>query len=338
MATKRKFRHEDIAEVPRGWRVRTKREADGTEVRIAFPPGRRKKGAGKLISILHPTSNPVSARLQWRGRDKKTGKWRTLKRKYASESDALRGMPRSLEDIQLVEVGKGGHVRSGILSRNPSRKKNIDWATASTGLISGAGAAIGAGIAGALMSRSKKKKNRRNGPDEAARDLYASFHGRAPSEIIELQEEVVRSGDYYALGDMGGLWLHPVKGDPSKWGKADVEFNHKDDVKLAASPENSQLYLIGGNQELPREWLQKLGADLEKQFIPLGTVYGISYITEKAFDGFERSEYAHELGEETGERPTAFYDQRSKRILLAGGHYYIAPDTASLGMSPGIVN
>ena len=54
MPTRSQFRHEDIAAVPRGWKVRTKAYPDGHEVRIAFPPGRRKTGAGKLISILHP--------------------------------------------------------------------------------------------------------------------------------------------------------------------------------------------------------------------------------------------------------------------------------------------
>ncbi|HEV2225120.1 MAG TPA: hypothetical protein VGS20_00020 [Candidatus Acidoferrales bacterium] len=57
------FRHQDIAAVPRGWKVRTITHPSGHEVRIAFPPGPRKKGAGRLISILHPKSerNPEPA-------------------------------------------------------------------------------------------------------------------------------------------------------------------------------------------------------------------------------------------------------------------------------------
>jgi hypothetical protein len=63
MATRAKFRHEDVAEVPRGWKVRTiaPSGAKAHEIRVAFPPGRRKKGSGKLISILHPKKeNPAS--------------------------------------------------------------------------------------------------------------------------------------------------------------------------------------------------------------------------------------------------------------------------------------
>lgn len=39
--------------MPRGWKVRTVKRGDH-EARIAFPPGARKKGSGRLISILHP--------------------------------------------------------------------------------------------------------------------------------------------------------------------------------------------------------------------------------------------------------------------------------------------
>ncbi len=54
------YRHEDIAAVPRGWRVRTVTPpGSGARVRIAYPPGPRRKGAGRVISILHPTRNPA---------------------------------------------------------------------------------------------------------------------------------------------------------------------------------------------------------------------------------------------------------------------------------------
>jgi hypothetical protein len=50
------YRHEEVAAVPSGWRVRTVTHSSGHRARIAFPPGRRRKGAGKLVSILHPRS------------------------------------------------------------------------------------------------------------------------------------------------------------------------------------------------------------------------------------------------------------------------------------------
>ena len=53
MASKRKFRHQDIAVPPAGTSVRTI-HAGKHEVRIAFPKGARRKGSGKIVSILHP--------------------------------------------------------------------------------------------------------------------------------------------------------------------------------------------------------------------------------------------------------------------------------------------
>jgi len=54
MATQAKFRHEDVSTVPKGWKVRTVTHPTGHRVRVAFPPGRRHKGSGQLVSILHP--------------------------------------------------------------------------------------------------------------------------------------------------------------------------------------------------------------------------------------------------------------------------------------------
>ncbi len=58
-----RFRHEDVSSVPKGWKVRTvTHEGSGHRVRVAFPPGRRQKGSGRLVSILHPLSghNPCA--------------------------------------------------------------------------------------------------------------------------------------------------------------------------------------------------------------------------------------------------------------------------------------
>lgn len=54
-----RFRHEDVAAVPSGWKVRTVK-AGSHRVRVAFPPGRKQVGSGRLVSVLHPLagSNP----------------------------------------------------------------------------------------------------------------------------------------------------------------------------------------------------------------------------------------------------------------------------------------
>ena len=53
MPGRAQFRIQHVAAKPRGWRVRTKTEG-AHELRIAFPPGPRRTGSGKLLEILHP--------------------------------------------------------------------------------------------------------------------------------------------------------------------------------------------------------------------------------------------------------------------------------------------
>jgi 5-methylcytosine-specific restriction endonuclease McrA len=56
------FEHEEIAPVPRGWKVRTTSTPTGAQVRVAYPPGPRRRGSGRLISILHPNPAPTAHR------------------------------------------------------------------------------------------------------------------------------------------------------------------------------------------------------------------------------------------------------------------------------------
>ena len=58
MPEETQFRTEHFQEAPRGWRVRTITHPSGHEVRLAFPKGPRKRGSGRLVSILHPHENP----------------------------------------------------------------------------------------------------------------------------------------------------------------------------------------------------------------------------------------------------------------------------------------
>lgn len=53
MAAAAQFRVEHLAQKPAGYHVRTVKRGSH-EVRIGFPPGRRKKGSGKVLEILHP--------------------------------------------------------------------------------------------------------------------------------------------------------------------------------------------------------------------------------------------------------------------------------------------
>lgn len=340
MATAQQYRHEDVATVPRGFRVRTV-TAGGHKVRVAFPPGPRRKGAGKLVSILHPKAeNPKKCNAkskteieqQIKALESKKARPKELsvreEKKLAKLYMQRRGwnpgapVPATAFRVELPK-SKGwnkAHAQREAIKRHPDT--DLHWAEKNKVT----------GNWDVWLTR------RTSNPHNGAAQMYEDFHGRAPSEILTMQEALMTSGDYTALGDMGSLWLEPLKGEPSHWPDPDIEFVKSDKVKLATDSKGKQLYLVGGNQKLPLDYLEKHGVSTDKRFISLGEVYGISYLTTKSFDGFRDSEYAHEFGEQTGERPFAFYDAELKRIVLVGGAYSIAGVDDALGASPGIVN
>ena len=77
-----------------------------------------------------------------------------------------------------------------------------------------------------------RRRLRRNAKSDAA--AYAEFHGRSPREVLEFQEPLLKSGDYFTLGTMYGLWLGPVKGDPAGWRAPEIEFEAADKVLAVA--------------------------------------------------------------------------------------------------------
>jgi hypothetical protein len=52
------YQVQHLAKTPHGWHVRSRREGSHL-IRIAFPPGRRRRGAGKVVEVLHPKKNPA---------------------------------------------------------------------------------------------------------------------------------------------------------------------------------------------------------------------------------------------------------------------------------------
>ncbi len=214
------------------------------------------------------------------------------------------------------------------------------------------GAAAGAAVVGSQVAIKKlqerkgkgmwpfRRSNQNNGTE--AEQLYRSFHGRDPREVLTMSEALMAAGTYVALGEDPELWLHPVTGkDPDGWDQADITFDPSDEIKAAVDKSGAQLFFVGKNQRLPGEFLDVLakeGADLRKRFLDVGEVYALSYQTEKKFDGFVTIAYSHKLGGNGGKRPRLVYDQENRKLLFVGGVYSIAPYDSKLEASPGIVN
>lgn len=168
-------------------------------------------------------------------------------------------------------------------------------------------------------------KRRANG---AAEDLYAGFQGREPAELLEYDETQTMPRKTTVLGDLVALGFgnrtksgEELHGDAlaTRWNQCSHISFAGDDVKLASNGARTQLYFVGGNQELDASTIGALGGSGSR----IGPVYFVVYNTRKAQDNFEGGQYTHEFGEEGGRRPSASYDAAIERVLLRGGSYVI---------------
>ena len=149
--------------------------------------------------------------------------------------------------------------------------------------------------------------------DQAVR-LFEDFSGRQASKIIQKQESAAMRMDYAYMGDLEYLIAKTPDGD-------EVEFGfYGEGVKVAGAPTRTQIYLIGGRQNLDGE----LDATaLQKDFVDVGDCLEIQYVARKVHIAPEPTSYFHKFGEDTGERPRLMYDKLKKRIFFIGGAYKI---------------
>ena len=148
--------------------------------------------------------------------------------------------------------------------------------------------------------------------------LYEDFHGIAPAEVIRVQETAEQRKEYVALGELvllSGRW--------TDGGTFQIE---SDDIKLAANPEGTQLYFIGGSQSAVMNYLVKSGADTSKDLIEIGEATRVIYQTRKEMDQFRVANYDHKLGENGGRPPILFFDKVRRRLFLVGGTYQVKPE------------
>lgn len=151
MAGAAQMRTEHVAETPRGWKVRTITPgADSKhEVRIAFPPGRRKKGSGRVVEILHPSAekNPKCAlsekarknpgELLIFGNPGTLGKKRAARDRAARirtarlnpKKKTLRPRRNASEEEQAVRLFQGfhGHDPKEIVEKHVSAATRLDY-------------------------------------------------------------------------------------------------------------------------------------------------------------------------------------------------------------------
>lgn len=256
MSAAAQFTVQHVAVTPRGWHVRTKLEGKH-RLRIAFPPGPRQTGVGKLVEILHPRGeNPCPQ-----------------KKRYANPGEEL------------------------LIFGNPSRRR---------------------------------KKN--DGELDDAELLYQEFHGRDPKEILKVQRSDASRKTYVACGPLLSIGAYApgvALPTPAHWDEYQglcLDFRdgvtenydlNKKGVMLAANTEGTQLYAIGGDQDLDGV-LDDFDVDASKDLVALCEAAFIVYFDEKPHTRFQGVEYMHKFDQP---RPVIGYDRLKKEIFFVGGRY-----------------
>jgi hypothetical protein len=178
------------------------------------------------------------------------------------------------------------------------------------------------------VSFSRKPPSRRN-PDAAA--LSEAWHGRPPRSARDVEEIEETPDELADLGGLEELWVIERDGRHARV----IRFGH--DVRLAATPDGQQLYLVGGDQSLDLDELGVPQAAQARELVEVGPVWKVVYVTDKAHAGAPTpAPFVHEFGGKNGEVPVLIYNRPNQRMLLAGGVYQIPVE--SDGLSPGIVD
>jgi hypothetical protein len=316
MAAAAQFRVEHVAPAPRGWRTRTivpgprsqheGRAVSAHRIRVAFPPGRRRKGSGKVVEILHPKDEKKNPTCKVTEQAKKNpgellvfGNPSKLERKRATRERAAQ-----IRRARLNSGTKNHKADCGCFACKHKRGENPKRAT----------------------PRRRRKDRRNPSEEQTAVQLYKSFHGKDPKEIVEKHVSAATRLEYAALGDLEYVKVVTPLGQTATF---DFE---GDGVKLASSPDGKQLYAIGGNQNLA-SCIDK--DSLEKDFLDLGEAQEVQYLARKVHGDFHPVSYFHKFGEKNGAKPQLMFDKLKKQIFFIGGEYFI--DTTK-GVSPGIEN
>ena len=161
-----------------------------------------------------------------------------------------------------------------------------------------------------------------NETDQAVR-LYQEFHGKDPQGIIEAQRSAAMRTDYACLGPLLGVapFVEGLKiPSPEHWDDGGYPVLTFSGVKLASNAEGTQLYAIGGDQDLTEVLDQFPEVDAAKDLIDLGPIAYITYEARKSMDGFELVQYTHTFDEP---RPLLGYDQVKREIFFVGGRYQV---------------
>jgi hypothetical protein len=178
-----------------------------------------------------------------------------------------------------------------------------------------------------LQAARRKARN----PVQAAAEAFERFHGYPPDGEL-IFDSVEHEHEYYSgIGRLIELVIVP------EGQRKGIQLYGFGPAHLAMNEAMTQLYIVGGDQELDSKTLGQFGIDtaLGHEQEILGKCVDITYYTDKTHLGKDggKADYVHAFGEETAKgkktklrilvSPTATYDVTNQIIGLWGGKYTI---------------
>lgn len=155
-------------------------------------------------------------------------------------------------------------------------------------------------------------------PNPTAEALRERFTGARVGRVQVMDEPHMPVGDYAMLGKLLSLYVKPLKGGQV------LEIKASGGTILVADESARQIYFVGGDQDVSAG-LEQFGAvDRGAGLFELGEARRIDYRQRKEHVPHpEADSWRHDLGEESGIRPTVLFDSSAKRLLFEGGDYRV---------------
>jgi hypothetical protein len=300
-----KYRHEEIHSVPRGWKVRTVTvnppRSQKHLVRVAFPPGRREKGSGVVVAVLHPKhENPnTCATRQKNPAELLLMGANPVRHRNSSPYDAL-------SVNEKLAFGRLGLGRAQLQSESDIAKARHQVQECQH-----------------LRNRLPNPASAVGEEAEQAQELYEEFHETESTRYFVLNEPHMQSGDYTDLGEFLDIKVKPANGGPVQI----ISFEGAD-VRLVCDTSRRQLYLAGHGQDLDDASLRVFSDGAEDRLL-LGAARSIAYRAVKWHaevpDGARGKDqpYEHRFGEDRGSEPEVWYSRSMKRLLIGRASYHV---------------
>jgi hypothetical protein len=338
-----RFRREDVSSVPGGWKVRTVK-AGTHRVRVAFPPGRKQNGSGRLVSVLHPVSgsnpcaNPCSLRAVNPAELMVMSANHPPRRRNAEARQARTADKTSKHLLRLASsADKHGKAELASAYRDMARQNPAELLV------------MGANPSRRTLEREARERAERiraarigghghnprvevvAAPNPPTEEIVEEFTGREVEFMDVYNEPHMPRGRYAKLGPLVALYIKPAKGGqvqrigaseavgdafPAAWGGRPP--------LVVCDSTARQIYFVDGHQDIS-DALAAFGAiDRGNGIVELGKGRRIDYQCRKDHVAEPDEDlWKHEHGEEGGALPTVLFDTRTKRILYEGGDYRI---------------